>query len=149
MSRLPHIAVESSSTIDGRACQKVTYSEPLRFFAAGQSYCFDPATTQIVEEQQTTLGSTEFRSTVTTFEYVAAVPAVAKTEAAKTAAKDQAKAGRAPRATPSAERTPARRVEGSVRAPTHRVGRACRDPSMSETGRRATPYALLLRRSPT
>lgn len=106
MSRLPHITVESSSTIGGRPCQKVTYSEPLRFFAAGQSYCFDPATTQIVEEQQTALGSIEFRSTVTTFEYVAAVPDSVKTEAANTAAKDQAKAGANASSTPSAERTP-------------------------------------------
>jgi hypothetical protein len=105
MSRLPYITVEKTTTIDGRPCQKVTYREPLRFLAAGSAYCFDPATTQIVEELQTAMGSIEFRSTVTTYEYVASVPEIVRSEAAKRAAKDKAEAS-APVASPTPERTP-------------------------------------------
>lgn len=84
MGRLPHIAVQNSTTIDGRACLKVTYSEPKRASeGADYYYCFDESTASMIEEGQMVNGTLFFRSTLTTSEYVSAVPDEVTSEAAK------------------------------------------------------------------
>lgn len=104
MGRLPHTTVETSATIDGRTCLKVTYREPVRV-NEGDFYCFDTSTSAILEEGVTLSGSIYFRSTLNISEYVAAVPDAVVAEAAKRAEKDKAEAS-APVATPTPERTP-------------------------------------------
>jgi hypothetical protein len=50
MKRLPYIASKKAATIDGSACLKVTYSEPLRF-GTGQYYCFNESTASILDSK--------------------------------------------------------------------------------------------------
>lgn len=97
MKRLPYIASKKAATIDGAACLKVTYSEPLRF-GTGQYYCFNESTASILEEGNTEFASITFRSTVTVSDYVPAVPAAVTAQAVSPEA--STKAG-TPTSTPS------------------------------------------------
>jgi len=74
MKRLPFIRSKKSATVDGAPCLQVTYYEPLRLFA-GHYYCFDAATTVLVEEGHSAWGSVDYRSTLKMLDYVSAVPA--------------------------------------------------------------------------
>ncbi len=104
MGRLPHLGVQRATTVDGRACLKITYTEPARFFMAGKFYCFVEATSAMIEEGETYVGKLSFRSTLTTYEYVAAVPESVKAGAAQQPAKEaSAQPGTE---TPTSERTP-------------------------------------------
>lgn len=76
MKRLPFITTQSATTFDGAPCLKVTYYEPLRFFA-GHYYCFDQSTANLVEDGTTLFGTSAggLRRTFTVFDYVITVPA--------------------------------------------------------------------------
>ena len=105
MGQLPNITVGNSTTEAGTACLRVTYAEPLRP-GLGQFYCFDEASSNIIEEGTTQNGSVTFRSTTTAYGYVAAVPANVKTEAAKAAKQDKAaQTSTSPSGIPSPVRT--------------------------------------------
>ena len=104
MKRLPFIITQNATTIDGAACMKVTYYEPLRFFA-GHYYCFDEATTSLAESGTSVFGSIDSRSTFTVRDYVTAVPTDVTSQAVDQTAVDQtmsdAPATPTPTATPS------------------------------------------------
>lgn len=104
MGRLPHLAVQRTTTVDGRPCLKITYTEPARLFMIGSFYCFDEATSAMIEEGQTDVGKLFFRSTLTTYEYVAAVPESVKAGAARQPAKQAT--GTPEQPTPAPGRTP-------------------------------------------
>lgn len=80
MKRLSFITTQRATTFDGAACLRITYYEPLRFFA-GHYYCFNEATASLAESGFSTFGSIDFRSTVTVLDYVTAVPAVVTSQA--------------------------------------------------------------------
>jgi len=101
MKRLPFIRTQRTTTIDGAACVRVTYYEPLRLFA-GHYYCFDESTANLIEEGFSAWGSVDFRSTVKVLDYVTAVPEVVTSQAVDYTVPNGGPSGEpSPTATPS------------------------------------------------
>jgi len=91
MARLPHIETERTQASDGRACLKVSYSEPSRK-GLTQAVCFDEATAALIEEELISDGELSFRSTITTREVVTEVPAEVVAKAGDPACDDDCQA---------------------------------------------------------